>query len=221
MFFVILLSLKATVCITYKDEVSLFVKVLFIKIKILPKSKKKKGPHSMSAKKAEKIKKKLLAKKEKKKQRALEKQRKKTEKKQGVSSAKQNKKSISEILDMIHMITDIAKAVIKTFFGHLRIKVSRLHINVATGDAASTAIAYGAVSEAVFYLYAVLQPLDGISLPDRKDVSVTADYLSDASTADVKIYFSIRIWHVLHVALVALKKLISHLIKMKSKKTDI
>jgi hypothetical protein len=221
LFLALLLSLKATVCVIYNGEVSLYVKVLFVKIKILPKDKKKKGPHSMSVKKAERIKKKLEKKAEKKRQRALEKQRKKQEKKELSKNAKQEKKSLSDILDMLRMVTDITKSVISTFFGHLRVKVAHLHINVATGDAATTAIAYGAISEAVFYLYETIGKLDGISLPDRKDVSVNADYLSDNFTADVKICFSIRVWHVLHVGFVALGKLLKHLVKMKSKNTHI
>ena len=51
----------------YNGEVALYVRVLFIKIKILPSKKKKSGPHSMSEKKAHKLKAKLEAKEQKKK----------------------------------------------------------------------------------------------------------------------------------------------------------
>ena len=66
LFFVFLLSLKATVTIAYHDEVALTVKVLFIKIPILPKKERGRGPHSMSAKKAKKLREKLRKKKLKK-----------------------------------------------------------------------------------------------------------------------------------------------------------
>ncbi len=213
LFLFILLSLKATVCIAYNGEVKLYVRVLFVKINILPK-KKKSGPHSMSTKKAEKIKKRLKKKAQKKKQKALEKKKKKQEKKE-LKEQSGEKKSMGEILDTIKTVTDIAKTVLKTFFGHLKIKVARLHINIATGDAATTAIAYGAVSESVFYLCQILKPLDGVSLPKAKDFSVNADYLSESSTIDIKIAFSIRVWHVLHVGAAALVKFIKHTVKSK------
>ena len=217
LFLFMLLWLKATICIEYNGELALFVKVLFIKIRILPK-KKKAGPHSMSAKKAEKIKRKLQKKAEKKRQKALEKKQKKQEKKHLLEKYPQKKKSVSEIIDIIKMATDIAKTVIKAFFRHLKIKVAHLHVNIATGDAATTAIAYGAVSEAAFYLYQALEPLDGVSLPKQKDFSINADYLSEESSIDVKIAFSIRVWQTLHIAFKALFRLIPYLVKNQAKK---
>lgn len=214
LFFVLLFSLKATFCITYNGETAMYVKVLFIKINILPK-KKKRGPFSMSTRKAEKIKQKLEKKANKKKKKSIEKKKKKQEKK---SSAPKEKKSLSEIYDMIRAVTDIVKTVTKTFFGHLKINIVRLHLNVATEDAATTAIAYGAISQAVFYLCELLEPVKGFSLPQRRDISINADYLTDGIAADVKISFSIRVWHVFHVGIAALIKLIKHLVKIKAKK---
>lgn len=218
LFLVLLLSLKVTLTFMYSDELVLYVRVLFVKIKILPKSKKKSGPHSMSARKAEKIKNKLAKKAEKKRLKAEEKRKKKQAKKELEEKEPKQKKSLSEVLDIIRMITDTSKKATKTFFGHLRVDVAKLHVNVATGDAATTAIAYGAISEAAFYLFEVLEPLDGVSMPDRKNVSICADFLSDSFTADIKISLSIRVWHVLHTALAALGKLVKHLIKIKANK---
>ena len=66
LFFVFLLSLRATVTVSYGEELGLSVKVLFLRIRILPKKEKKKGPRSMSAKKAAKLRKKRSDKQEKK-----------------------------------------------------------------------------------------------------------------------------------------------------------
>lgn len=217
LFFLLLFSLKATFCIAYNGETVMYVKVLFLKIKILPK-KKKRGPFSMSARKAEKIKKKLEKKADKKRKKAIEKKKKKQEKKDAEKNTPTEKKSLSEISDMIKAVTDIVKTVTKTFFGHLKIKVVRLHLNVATGDAATTAIAYGAISQATFYLCELLEPVKGFSLPRNRDISINADYLSDGITADVKILFSVRVWHVFHVGFAALIKLVKHLVKIKAKK---
>jgi hypothetical protein len=74
LFFVFLLSLKATITIAYTDEVTLTVRVLFLKIKILPK-KEKKGPRSMSRRKAERIRAKARKKAQKKRDAAKAKAR--------------------------------------------------------------------------------------------------------------------------------------------------
>ena len=52
LFFALILSLKAKITVVYDGEVALFVKVLFIKIKILPKKKKLKQQQKKQEKEA-------------------------------------------------------------------------------------------------------------------------------------------------------------------------
>ena len=66
LFFIFILSLRATLIIAYNGEVTLSLKVLFVKIKLFPKGEKKSGPHKMSAKKAQRIKTRLKKKADKK-----------------------------------------------------------------------------------------------------------------------------------------------------------
>ena len=212
LFFVFILSLKATITVEYKDEVALFVKVLFIKIRLLPSEKKKSGPHSMSDKRAKKIKAKLLQKERKKKE------KKKQKKAQKLAEKHKQKKSLSDILDILSLVKDLLAKVIKIFFGHLKVKVARLKIKVATGDAASTAIAYGLISQAAMYLFTALAPLDGLTLPRKKNTEIVCDYLSDEMEIDLKISLSIRVWHVLHVGIGALSTFICHKLKGQNKK---
>lgn len=216
LFFAFILSLRAKITVEYNDEVKLWVKVLFFKIKILPKAKKKRGPHSMSEKKAKKIKQRLEKKAQKKKQK---KQEKKAQKEIWAKQPKK-KKSLDEILDIISMVKDLVGTVIKKFFGHLRIDLARLKINVATGDAATTAIAYGAVCDAALHLLTALESVKGIELPRSKDIDIRCDYLADGITADIKISFALRVWHVFHVAIAALITFIKHSVRMKDKKQD-
>ncbi len=221
LFFVFILSLQAKITVEYSDDIRLSVRVLFIRIKILPSKKQKKGPTSMSKKKAEKIRAALKKKALKKQQKSADKKKKKQEKKEHLAKHPEEKKklSISEILGLVAMARDVLAAVIKTFFGHLRVDVARLHVNIATGDAASTAIAYGAVSQAVLYFYEVLEPLKGINLPDVKDAGIHADFIGESTTLDLKVSVRIRVWHIFHVAFAALGKAIKHLVKMKFKKS--
>ena len=204
--FVGLLSLKATVTVAYSDEVRLSVKVLCFRIGILPK-KEKKGPHSMSAAKADRIRKKARKKAEKKRLAAQEKAKKKAEHK---LQKKKPKKSVSEILDMLTMIRSIAAEVIHRFVKHLRIDVARLKLKIATGDAATTAIAYGAVTQSVNLLLPVLAQVKNFRLPDPTDLDIQADFTAEESEADVELSFSLRVWHVFHVAFGALGRFLKH-----------
>ena len=165
----------------------------------------------MSAKKAEKIKKKLRDKKLKKNEASRKKAAKKEEDKQ--NKTQKPKKTLPEILYIIGLVRALAAKVVKTFVKHLRIDIARLKVVVATGDAASTAIAYGAITQAINLLFPILEEVKNFSLPKETDIDVSVDYLSDSMTADVELGFALRVWHVFAVAFGALFKLIGHLIK--------
>lgn len=169
----------------------------------------------MSPKKAEKIKsrleKKRIAKLQKK---AAKKEKKKTE-------AEKKKKSLSEIIDMTAMILKIVKIILKKFFGHLRIKVSRLHITVASPDAAMTAIAYGTITQTVSYLVALLENTKNVKGLCEKNICIKTDFLTDTPSADVKISFSLRVWHLFSIGIAALISFIKSMIKNKSKAAKI
>ena len=214
LFFTFLLSLKATVTICYSDEVVLYVKVLFVKIPILPK-KKKYWKSSMSAKKAKKIrearKKKAEKQKIAKQEKAVKKEQKKKEK------ATKPKKSMAEILDLVQLVCRLVTAVIRRFFRHLRIDVARLKVKVATGDAATTAIAYGAATQAINVIFPLLEGIRTLSLPKDADLSVEADFLSDTPELDVMFSFSLRVWHLFSVAFSALGAFLKHQFSKKKR----
>ncbi len=193
--------------ISYSDEVRLAVKVLFLKINILP-SKEKKGSYSMSAKKAEKIKSKLRKKSQKKKAAAEEKEKLKAQKK-----AAKEKKSIREIISNVQMLASVAVAVIEKFFKHLRIRLARIKIVVATGDAASTAVAYGAITQSINVFFPLLERVKNFEKLPKSDISVDLDYLEEEPTIDIKLMFSIRVWHIFDVAFAALGRFIKHKFK--------
>ena len=211
MFFAFILSLRGIVTIEYADELALSVRVLFIKIKILPKKEGGKRVRSMSRKKSDRIERKLKQKADKKR---LKKEQKKEKKK---SEEKEKKKtSVSDILDTVNLATSVAKAALGSFFGHLRVDVARFKIRIATGDAASTAIAYGAVSQTVAYLLAIFKNSKRVRGLKKAEMDIVCDFLGDSSSADIKISFSLRVWHLFHLAFASLISLIKH--KLKSAK---
>lgn len=217
LFFAFLLSLKATVTVEYNGEVALSVRVLFIKLRILPKKEKKRS-RSMSRRKAQRLRAAMEKKEAKKKEKAAKKKAAKAEKKAQSASAKKKKLSGQEIVDIVSLICQLVRAVIETFFGHLRIKLARIRLVIATGDAATTAIAYGAVTQSINVLFPLLESVRTLSLPVGDNISVSTDFTSDRTEIDVKLSFSLRVWHLFHVALAALWRLIKHTFKVQKRK---
>ena len=201
LFFAFIASLRAEVLIAYSDEFALTVRVLGIPIKIIPKKKKKiklsayskKNRAKYEAAQKEKAIKKSKKKAEKKKKKDAEKAKKKADKAAGKAKPK---KPLSETIDMI---LDLVKVAVGRFAKHLRIRVARLHIGVATGDAASTAILYGAVAPAVACIAALLDSTSTLRHPARSDVDVHADYLSETMQIDIEIGFSICVWQLFDI----------------------
>ena len=201
LFFAFIGSLRAEVLIAYSDEFALTVRVLGIPIKIIPKKKKKiklsayskKNRAKYEAAQKEKAIKKSKKKAEKKKKKDAAKAKKKADKAAGKAKPK---KPLSETIDMI---LDLVKVAVGRFAKHLRIRVARLHIGVATGDAASTAILYGAIAPAVACIAALLDSTSTLRHPARSDVDVHADYLSETMQIDIEIGFSICVWQLFDI----------------------
>ena len=221
LFIVFLCSLGATVTIEYDGEVTLWVRVLFVKIRLLP-SRPKRRKRSMSKKQAEKIKERLAKKEAKKRAKKAEKKRKKAEKKAAVESgkAKKEKKSPAEILDIISLVCNLTTKIISRFFKHLKIKVARIKMKIATDDAAATALTYGAVTQSINVLFPLLDSVKTLSLPNAKDIDIRADFTSEESEIDIKISFTLRVWHLLHVAFAALGELIKYFFKSAKRKDE-
>ena len=181
----LLLSTKVLLHIRYEESLTVYLRVLFVKIRLYPsKKEKKKHPHSMSKRKAQKIKDSLQKKPKKKPQ------KRKSKKKE----QEKEPKEAPDLISIISIITSFVKSFLRLFAGSVRIRSSRLHIVVATEDAADTAIAYGALTQAINLLFPML---DGIKtfkhLPRGKELSVRADFLSDTSKIDADVELYIRV----------------------------
>ncbi|MGM9683451.1 MAG: hypothetical protein ACI3XQ_07620, partial [Eubacteriales bacterium] len=55
---------------------------------------------------------------------------------------------------------------------------------------------------------------------DTAQISINADYLSDTSSADIKLSFSLRVWHVFDIAFAALFRLIRSKLAQNAKKAE-
>ena len=80
-----------------------------------------------------------------------------------------------------------------------------------------TTIAYGAITQSINVLFPLLEKIKNFEKLPSSDISVDLDYLADEPTVDIKLMFSIRVWHVFDVAFAALGRFIKHKFKHMEK----
>jgi len=187
--------ISANIIIGYRDEFFLTVRVLFIKIRIVPKKKKKPRISAFTAKGYRKKLEKLEKKRLKKEQKKAEKQAKKEQKKQNKGTKEEKPKEKRDIAETVGLITDVVSGLLGSFGKHLRIKSERLHITLASNDAAKTALLYGSTAQALSWLLEILNRVTDFTY-DPGEFSLDVDFLSDRIKADILIVFRIRVWHV-------------------------
>lgn len=221
--FIFTIKIKVILIMPSPDDVSLTVKVCGIPIRILPAKEKKVKLSRYSKKEMEKRRlaeiekaKKKAKKKEEKKRKKEEKKRKEKEKleklrKEGkLPPEGEEKKKKSDDPTAITLVDNInaATAAIGKFFvrfgRRFRIDVSRIIITIATGDAASTAIMYGAAVPAVMALIALLERITDLRGIDKADIHLRCDYLAQKTTVDVHVAFSMRPYHLFDMLFSAL-----------------
>lgn len=208
--------ISANVVLTYDNKLSVYIKVLFLKFRITPKVIKKPNPSKYTAKKYAKM---------------LEKQAKAEEKKAkkkktgstAVTGAKSNAKkkgpgSLEDIVELVDLVLELVKRLLASFGKHLRITAARMRIKVATGDAATTAIAYGAVCQSVAYIVEILHNITNFKVKKNDDINVVADFAADKSELDLKLIFRLRVWHVFAMLFAVLNGYIIKKLKNKNYK---
>lgn len=210
LFIALLLSFKACVTVAYSDEVRLSVTVLgFMKINLMPRRKKKVRLNKYSKRAVERRRRKEAKK-------AAQKQAKKRQKKQQKAEKKklspEEKRSLKEgkptLIDNVDMVVSIIKMFFTKFFRHLKIKVARIRIVIGTGDAAQTAVIYGAVCQAVNPLVYLLEKYTNVNKLEDADIAIYPDFLAESTKIDIEVSFSLRVWHLLDIGLGSLKRFI-------------
>ena len=220
--FIFTIKIKVILIMPSPDEVSLTVKVCGIPIQILPAKDKKVKLSRYSKKEMEKRRLAEIAKAKKKAAKKAEKKRKKEEKarkekerieklrKEGKLPSEDKKKEKPYDPTAITLVDNVnaATAALGKFFvrfgRRFRIDVSRIIITIATGDAASTAIMYGAAVPAVMALIALLEKITDLRGIDKADIHLRCDYLAQKTTVDVHVAFSMRPYHLFDMLFSAL-----------------
>ncbi len=207
---VALMFLKVKVIIEASDSATVYLKILFVKIKLVPSERKKVKLKDWTSKKyrrrQEKDKLKELKKQQKKARSSEKKKKKKDEAKKKAETKPKPKKSPSEIVDLVGLVAKLVGTFFGRFSKRLRLDLTRIRITVGGEDAAKTAISYGIVCQGVSALISVLDSITNVSPKSNRDIVVDANFLSEKTEIDIVLAASLRVWHVFDMLLsVAIK----------------
>ena len=188
------LLLRVRILLRVDEGFTAEARMLFLRKRLFPRRKRIR-PQDYSLRGAKRLKEKQERKAARKAAKRAKKQRKRQAPPKGhaVGSTTPQGRTAHENLRLVRALL---AALSKYTKKHLRLHAARLHVRVATGDAATTAIAYGAISQSLAYL---LFGLDKITKLKARppDVAVIADFLGERTSVDVRIELSIRVWGIL------------------------
>ena len=142
---------------------------------------------------------KLELKYQKKYRAKLEKKRKRAEAHKAKKAGAPQRKTVGDVLEFLKMAFRLLKKLYAETRGKVKIKCVRMHIKVATDDAAKTALLYGAtVGTASGLLGWVDQNFNHIHR-DPGDMTIEPDYTTDKPSADIDITLGIRLHRAIRV----------------------
>ena len=176
-------SIRAHLILRAGENFDIYVKVLFINLRVFTTKKAPPPDPELD----------LPPKKTKKKR---EKQKKKKSGKE--SSGK--KMGIADILDMVKHVVFI---VFKKLKKYLRVRVHDFYICVASSDAATTAIMFGAVCGSCSLIFELLESAMDFKTDENAKIGACCDYLSDKTRADINVDISITVGQTLKLLLAA------------------
>lgn len=191
---VLLLTGIAQIRVTCRDEVRVGLQILRFRFRLYPN--KETAPHPHFCRHPNRTLARELRRQRREERRARKKQQKKQ--KQAAEAAQLPKPNLTENLSMIRALVKRLYQVTK---GKIKIRTLRLHIVVATDDAAKTALLYSGVSTSASLL---LNWIDRNLSPIEHyagEVSVRPDFTGGASGADIDLIFSVSLFRALLIAL--------------------
>lgn len=185
----------------------LTVQILFFKIRIFGKEKKKPKKSKFKIRKFRKRTEKVL----KKYRKSLKKSKKEPKKS---SKAKSDKSR--NIGDTVNKLISIFGDLLRKFPKYLRIDCLRLIIGVGGEDAASVAVNYGVTVQSVQYLATLLNGVTHFKAENGANISVYPEFASGKWSADIRLVFRLRIIHILKLGFILLKQYIKYKLKGKN-----
>lgn len=196
---------KAKVRVICQGSVRVIASVLGIQFTLYPDKEEKEN------KRAKKLQhcsdpEKILKKELRKQERAARKAREKKLKAKAKHLQKKNRKAAAgqpdpNVIENLQMVFALIKRFYTLTKGNIRIRVSKMHVSVATDDVAKTAVLYGTVVQSAAYLLQWIETHFNHIEREDGDMTITPDYLSETTTSDIDIAFSIGLRKALKIAL--------------------
>lgn len=194
LFFSLIMFIPVKLGIQYKEKAELYLKILFVKIKLSPRKKKvnlkKYSHHAMEKARKKKIK------------QQIKKEKKLAKKNAARSKANTKEKKVSKLRDIFTHPTDIPafltdvydiiSTVTGKFSKRLKIKIVNFNVNLGSDNAAKTAILYGAVCAGINTLITVLVHHTRYNENDNDNISVIPDFTSEKTVCDIHLQISLR-----------------------------
>ena len=199
-----LLTRYAGIILVYRDDLTVTVTYGLIRYRL-----GKKSPAKLKKEKKKKAKKKKKKKKKKKTE----------EIPPSPPDPEAEKAAKRERRDAIMTVVKAVKDILPRFFGKVHFRSARLFCRIATGDAATTAIATGGAKAASSILFETIDNLAVLESGSEKNVAIEPDFIGTKPSFDINVRFRVRvIWAVIY-GLKVLKEFIKAKIKSDNKKT--
>lgn len=216
----ILLYSRIALSLSLDDSLTLTVRYLFLKIKLVPSEggrvklgdytykRAKKREAARAKKEAEKEAKKKAAEAEKKAAEAEKKQSGRTDgKKRGdrdddgdrEKDGDRGTKKKQSVVSLLYEIRGVIISLLKRAPKKLRVEISRLWLDVGGGDAAAAAVTYGVVTQAVGAALTLFSSYADLRVGGDA-VYITPNFLSGKITARVRARVSVRVGSVFGLA---------------------
>lgn len=188
--------IRPHVIISMKKYMDIYVKVLFVKFRVSTSRKYDPPDEELDLPKKKKPVKKKKPKKEKPKK---EKKPKKEAPPKPVDTNKPQKQGKSAILELLGMVKNILVQLFSRFRRYLRVRVNNFYIVVATEDAATTAITYGAVCGYGDTIFRILESALDFKVEKGARVGADCNYLTDEMQMDIDLDISITVGQVFKI----------------------
>lgn len=207
-FFVLILSVRVTVYMTYDEEFKLDIGWLFIKLHILPK--KEKPENEKKAKKEKEP-------KEKQEEEPVKEETPK-EKKDNIIVSFYKNQGFSGVLQLLKDTVNAINGMFGTIFRHFVFRELKLYMTVGSSDAAETAQLYGKTCAAVFPAMGLITSTCNVK---EYDCAVRPNFMVAEKSAIFRVVLSFRpIFAIAAVVVLAFKllfKVVFKLLKNKPK----
>lgn len=205
---IFLISLiRVQVFFFYSEDITLTLKLLFFKIKLLPQDEEKKKEKKPKKQKKEK---------KKEEEEKPEKDKKEEKKKPSLLAKLKDKHGVTGLIDLFRSAASIATGMLKGIISHVVFEKLDVGIMLSGEDAASVALTYGKVCSA---LYPAINILAAATVCRDYNISIEPVFDPEKPTevyADVHVY--LRIIFVLGAALKAGFRFLFLFLKAKFKK---